>query len=686
MVSSGQSVKNYRSKVTKEDRDKADKAWSDLGAESDKAWGAWWVVVFVALLLGMVWWAKKVVAYKKEQIRTDFLHVPPIVYFHGWAGKNHHRMNGVFHLLEGLQNKRPVWTKRAPGSNHTESYLLYDRCGSWLLSHDAEGAGKSCDGWAYARDCRVPWDCQGLWSVYGGKRRGWVKLGGSFMATPVWDESLIPLGHTGECSSDQEETLLQQFHGIDIVIPWINGSDPEWLERRAATCAEWNRLFAWPDALRRGTWAKKCLKEKAKERSGGWWGAEPACVADDTCKTDPNTQCLEEFTEEHCGSRVKSISDHDELRYLLRSLEKNLPWHTGRIFLVGPQGQRPKWLREVSGASGRLSIFTQEELLESAMASEYYISHATRGGAGGFAPGSLFNDFPVQNGLSFLPNVSRYVLLLDDDLVLARPLKLCGLFTLPPEAGVKFFADVYESRKITDPYHGIFRSLIEYSARLWLDSKPAHQGAVAKEEARVYYDPYHAPKLLDMQVFEDLWRQFPTELSDSLDTPFRYPNTTDIIGLHHSELARRNHEVLHRSHAAIVSCNYTCTSNVSLPGKPWLLDLQEFPDGVLAPHLQWFFEVYFKNGTIEEWLYEMEDMLQPTEDVLPQIVSFQDQLHTEGGASPEVDCMREKWLLQLLPEPSIYEDPTFPPVNCRAIQQAESEATEEEGQVVRDEL
>ena len=48
--------------------------------------------------------------------------------------------------------------------------------------------------------------------------------------------------------------------------------------------------------------------------------------------------------------------------------------------------------------------------------------------------------------------------------------------------------------------------------------------------------------------------------------------------------------------------------------------------------------------------------LPPRAVALPAIVSLQDNLATEGGFAPELDNLRERWLLELLPDRSSFED------------------------------
>mmetsp|Transcript_73609 Transcript_73609/g.239621 ORF Transcript_73609/g.239621 Transcript_73609/m.239621 type:complete len:709 (-) Transcript_73609:52-2178(-) len=581
------------------------------------------LLVVLALILVLIVWVRN------EEIPK--IEVPPrVLVLEGWHGKNHHRMNGFYRLLERRHRDRPVWAKEAPGINDSESYLLYDNCGAWLLSHHPTGEDSHCDGWAFAGSrCKLPWKCNGEWQVYHGKALGWGRVTELFEITPLWDPQLMP----DTCGEADERALEEEFGNIDLVIPWINGSDPAWLERRHEACYDWQWRWMWPDAVRiPGSRAADCLLKKesgrlppfggppaVEEQGDSGEGACPAGGEGSECSTASRvppalavaeaSECFREFAEFHCGGRVKSIGDHDELRYLVRSLEANLRWHRGRLLLVLPRGQRPSWLKE-DGKLGRLKVVEQETILEAVAASPHFIPHALRGGPGGVLPDRIFNDFPIQNAFPFIENVTRHILLMDDDLVVAKPMSICELFTA--SKGMKLFADPwYKPDDKEDPYGMVFRSLVRFSARAWeaLQRRLANKrgkGTPRHSELTPYFDPYHAPRLLDMRLFEYLWEQFPAELSATTDSVVRHPKMVDIIGFHHAEvfarslaarkgLARQEEEVQARGRTA-----EKVERDASGDFSSWVLDLQEYPGDLVPLEKRWFWEVYFDAGTKEE--------------------------------------------------------------------------------------
>ena len=97
---------------------------------------------------------------------------------------------------------------------------------------------------------------------------------------------------------------------IDFVIPWVDGSDPDWIERK-------------------GTFSNKNKLENS---------------VDDDYLDDANTE--------------NRYRDYGSLKFLLRSIEKFAPW-VNNVFLVTDR-QRPKWLRE----NDKLRVVDHTEIID----------------------------------------------------------------------------------------------------------------------------------------------------------------------------------------------------------------------------------------------------------------------------------------------------------------------------------
>ena len=117
-----------------------------------------------------------------------------------------------------------------------------------------------------------------------------------------------------------DEELLHMHHHIDVVVSWVNGSEINHRWRKFAS----NNL----------------PKELQSRKNGGWFPTQ----TEQGKQYQLNTlTALERYLTG--ASRFTSTMDreHDELRYLIRSLHTNMKWHCGRIIVVSP-GHVPRWL------------------------------------------------------------------------------------------------------------------------------------------------------------------------------------------------------------------------------------------------------------------------------------------------------------------------------------------------------
>ncbi|ORY11001.1 hypothetical protein LY90DRAFT_677927 [Neocallimastix californiae] len=95
----------------------------------------------------------------------------------------------------------------------------------------------------------------------------------------------------------------------------------------------------------------------------------------------------------------------DELRYSLRSVLKNLPWHKGKIFIVTP-GQTPDWL---DPSYDRIQIINQEDILP-------------KKDINGNDVNPTFNSFAIEWYLDQIPGVTEQFIQLNDDYFINHPL------------------------------------------------------------------------------------------------------------------------------------------------------------------------------------------------------------------------------------------------------------------------
>jgi len=117
----------------------------------------------------------------------------------------------------------------------------------------------------------------------------------------------------------------------------------------------------------------------------------------------------------------------DELRYSIRSVCKNLPWHKGKIFIVSP-GQTPYWL---DTSNPRIKVIDQIDILP-------------RYDGNGKNVNPTFNSFAIEWFLDRVPGVSEQFIQLNDEYFFRRPVHPSFFFYGGGEG--------YKNKKVVEEY------------------------------------------------------------------------------------------------------------------------------------------------------------------------------------------------------------------------------------------
>jgi len=134
------------------------------------------------------------------------------------------------------------------------------------------------------------------------------------------------------------------------------------------------------------------------------WAADISIVYTWVNGSDPIH--LEQKSKFNGGSKKIDNRDRcvDELRYSLRSLFKNLPWHKGKIFIVSP-GQTPNWLNP---EFDRIQVINQDDILPEKDINGNDVS-------------PTFNSNAIEWYLDKIPGLSEQFIQLNDDYFFNHP-------------------------------------------------------------------------------------------------------------------------------------------------------------------------------------------------------------------------------------------------------------------------
>jgi hypothetical protein len=156
---------------------------------------------------------------------------------------------------------------------------------------------------------------------------------------------------------------------VDAVITWVDGSDPDWLERK-----------------------QKFLGPKLH-----------ASVAVD-------------------GASQQRWLDQDTLRFVLRSIDRFMPW-IRHIHLV-TDGQKPSWLK----TGDKVRVVHHED---------FFASHVAL---------PTFNSQVIESQLHLVPGLSEHFIYFNDDVILTRSAKISDYFFA--NGICKFYPGKHESRRL----------------------------------------------------------------------------------------------------------------------------------------------------------------------------------------------------------------------------------------------
>ncbi|WP_412033220.1 Stealth CR1 domain-containing protein [Nitratireductor aquimarinus] len=98
------------------------------------------------------------------------------------------------------------------------------------------------------------------------------------------------------------------------------------------------------------------------------------------------------------------FTDHDELKYSLRSLETFAPW-VRKVFIV-TNGQRPAWLAD----NPKVEVVSHAQILD-----EQYLP--------------TFNSHVIESALHHIPGLAEHYIYMNDDVMFLRKSTLCDAFT-----------------------------------------------------------------------------------------------------------------------------------------------------------------------------------------------------------------------------------------------------------------
>ena len=239
----------------------------------------------------------------------------------------------------------------------------------------------------------------------------------------------------------------EKFHNLSIVYTWVNGSDPTFKQQRSAH---------------------------------GNKGDE---------------------------SRYRET---EELVHSLRSMERFMPWHTGEVILVTPNGV---WPSKLDRSHPRLRVIDQYDIIpENAQ--------------------PAFNSAVVEQCLFRIPGLTEIFIHMNDDYLFGRLVHPSDFIT--DEGGPRLFYEPSVIRGRTSEY----ARLKEQKKKQWLASVFHTVGVFTDrfDDHRTLHFVKHAPFVYSKQAFVAMHRTFTAELAKAIQMKFRNYDDILVPFLHHLTL------------------------------------------------------------------------------------------------------------------------------------------------------
>jgi len=311
---------------------------------------------------------------------------------------------------------------------------------------------------------------------------------------------------------------------IDIVIPWVDGSDPEW---RAAFDAARREYGYTTTTDGRNADGGSAVSRNPDARNAADGSAHDNSVHHGTPRTAPQTPVVATGADENT-SEIR-YRDWGTLRYLLRGVESFAPW-VRRVHLV-TWGHLPQWL-ETSNPC--LNVVRHSDFIPA----EYLPTFASR---------------PIELNVHRISGLSERFILFNDDMLLCRPVPRerffrgrdglpCDMARLSLIAPSTISHTVLNMTEILARRHDR-RATMRRNPAGWFSPRYGAGNLLKTLDLALWrgwsgLTDSHMPQPYLRRTFELMWREEPDVLDATCRTPFRSPFGVNHWLMRYEQLAR----------------------------------------------------------------------------------------------------------------------------------------------------
>eukprot|EP00924_Labyrinthula_sp_SR-Ha-C_P004244 snap_masked-scaffold_3-processed-gene-18.34-mRNA-1 protein AED:0.27 eAED:0.27 QI:0/0/0/0.5/1/1/2/0/373 len=190
---------------------------------------------------------------------------------------------------------------------------------------------------------------------------------------------------------------------------------------------------------------------------------------------------------DHHMNDENRYTDHSELKYSLRSVEKHFPWVNNIFIVVALESQVPKWLNI---SHPKIHIVLHKDIFVGEFAADL----------------PVFRSGSIELHLFRIPGLSDNYIYLNDDFFFGQNITMENFYTV--QNGHKIYLDKFASKRVKE----ITNILHSY-------------GIGQNIKIRV---PSHAPYFFNKQIVEEVWKYFEKDMIKSSHAKFRRYDAIEI--------------------------------------------------------------------------------------------------------------------------------------------------------------
>ncbi|KAL6080175.1 Sugar phosphotransferase [Balamuthia mandrillaris] len=223
------------------------------------------------------------------------------------------------------------------------------------------------------------------------------------------------------------------------------------------------------------------------------------------CPISPPERCVG-------GGRDRT---NDELRYSLRSLQKNIPWHKGHIYIVAPKDHHPYWLNV---SHPRIHMVDQEDLF----------------------PDDIREHLPTFSSTAIEPHLWRAVpegtrnfIYINDDCFIGQPMRPVDFFTSTGQGNVLYLEPsvVHATQKKWEEWNekhqkiwlaGVYKSILRIKERF-----PDTPG-----QPTTYHFLKHAPFVINREALKNISTIWHEDFKTTAAHRFRHTDDVFAVWMH----------------------------------------------------------------------------------------------------------------------------------------------------------